>query len=310
MLLILTSDKDLTADFLIVRLIEQKLSYFRLNAEELVDSDYEYTSFGERTVTTAAGRELDLNLVTAVWYRRAIYPLISSALTGPERFFLSGELRHLVFGMVWNPEIRWVNPIEKVYVAEHKLYQLRIAQQLGMPIPKTMATSSWKDAAEFVRQTPQGSICKPIFHGLYNDGSDNYSIYTRNVQVADFTDSAALGCPILLQEQVPRMQDLRVTFIGPKCFAAAIETKANTIDWRTPSAEARFSEITISDDLRHKCEQMLQTLGLEYGAFDFIRTPKGEDVFLEVNPTGEWAWLETSLGFPMRDAFVELFYGH
>ena len=55
---------------------------------------------------------------------------------------------------------------------------------------------------------------------------------------------------------------------------------------------------------------MLQTLGLVYGAFDFIRTPRGEDVFLEVNPTGEWAWLENSLGFPMRDAFVELFYGN
>ncbi len=35
MLLILTSNKDLTADFLIVELIKRGLPYFRLNAEDL-----------------------------------------------------------------------------------------------------------------------------------------------------------------------------------------------------------------------------------------------------------------------------------
>jgi hypothetical protein len=50
-------------------------------------------------------------------------------------------------------------------------------------------------------------------------------------------------------------------------------------------------------------------VGLLYGAFDFLRTPEGELVFLEINPTGEWAWLEDRLRFPMRDAFIQLFYG-
>ena len=30
--------------------------------------------------------------------------------------------------------------------------------------------------------------------------------------------------------------------------------------------------------------------------------------FLEVNPTGEWAWLEVAVGLPMRDAFLRLFF--
>ena len=49
-------------------------------------------------------------------------------------------------------------------------------------------------------------------------------------------------------------------------------------------------------------------LGLRYGAFDFIRAPSGDLVFLELNPTGEWAWLEEELGFGLRDAFIELLY--
>jgi hypothetical protein len=53
---------------------------------------------------------------------------------------------------------------------------------------------------------------------------------------------------------------------------------------------------------------MLANLGLRYGAFDFVRTPDDRFVFLEVNPTGEWAWLEEHLALPMRDAFIRLFF--
>jgi hypothetical protein len=32
----------------------------------------------------------------------------------------------------------------------------------------------------------------------------------------------------------------------------------------------------------------MSELGLLFGAFDFILTPSGDYVFLEVNPCGEW----------------------
>ena len=63
---------------------------------------------------------LDVNDVAAVWYRRAIYPAFYESASLSERIFASGELRHLVFGMVWNPRILWVNPIDKVYIAEQR----------------------------------------------------------------------------------------------------------------------------------------------------------------------------------------------
>ena len=53
---------------------------------------------------------------------------------------------------------------------------------------------------------------------------------------------------------------------------------------------------------------MLEAMGLHYGAFDFIEDLEGRLVFLEINPTGEWAWLEEQLNLPFREAFVRLFY--
>jgi glutathione synthase/RimK-type ligase-like ATP-grasp enzyme len=46
-------------------------------------------------------------------------------------------------------------------------------------------------------------------------------------------------------------------------------------------------------------------LGMQYGAFDFIETPEGEHVFLEVNPSGEWGMLEKDLGYPISEAIAD-----
>ncbi len=65
----------------------------------------------------------------------------------------------------------------------------------------------------------------------------------------------------------------------------------------------------LDDRTKELCKKMLLQLGLTYGAFDFIRMPDGNLIFLELNPTGEWAWLEEKLHLPMRDAFIRVFFG-
>ncbi len=102
---------------------------------------------------------------------------------------------------------------------------------------------------------------------------------------------------------------MRATFIGRHCFAAAITGDDKLVDWRDPDLEISYCAINLDSGVQKMCREMLGRLGLVYGAFDFVLTREGELVFLEVNPTGEWAWLENRLGFPMRDAFIELFYG-
>src|SRR3546814_19880170 len=56
------------------------------------------------------------------------------------------------------------------------------------------------------------------------------------------------------------------------------------------------------------CKKLLIALDLVYGAFDFVQSPEGELFFLEVNPAGEWAWLELELDLPLRVAFIDLFH--
>ncbi len=311
MLLILTSDKDLTADFLIVELIDRNLPYFRLNAEELTTANYTFslTASRMRREISVGPRTLDLDRVTAVWYRRAIQPGPVAALSPGERIFVAGELRHLAMGLVLNPDVIWVNPIDRVSVAEHKLYQLQIARELGFRVPRTLVSRDPLELRKFAEENKSGTICKPIFHGMFFDETSSYSVYTRRVTPESIDAESVRSCPALFQEEIPRIADVRATFIGSQCFVADIKGDSSLVDWRDPDVPVRYSESGLSADVQMMCQSMLVKLGLKYGAFDFVRTPDDELVFLEINPTGEWAWLEDRLGFPMRDAFIQLFFG-
>ena len=44
---------------------------------------------------------------------------------------------------------------------------------------------------------------------------------------------------------------------------------------------------------------------VKHQALDFIRTPHGAYVFLEVNPNGQWLWLEDRLGFPISQRVAD-----
>jgi hypothetical protein len=311
MLLILTSNKDLTADFLIVELIKRGLPYFRLNAEDLALGHFTF-SFDEdglRRTISVDEKTLALGDVSAVWYRRAINPVPDNNLSIAERHFVAGEFRHLVTGLVLDSDILWVNPIDRVFVAEHKLYQLRLARKLGFNVPRTLVSLDRADLQKFAHESTTGTICKPIFHGLFVDGPSRYSIYTRRIR-SEMLDSESVGsCPILLQDEIKRQADVRATFIGPHLFVADIIGTDSLVDWRDPQSCVQYLPSSLDPSTEGKCREMLAQLGLRYGAFDFIRTPDGQLVFLEINPTGEWAWLEDRLGFPMRNAFAQLFFG-
>ena len=47
-------------------------------------------------------------------------------------------------------------------------------------------------------------------------------------------------------------------------------------------------------------------LGLWYGAIDLRRAPDGEFVFLEINPAGQWLFVEYATGQPIAQELAAL----
>lgn len=150
-----------------------------------------------------------------------------------------------------------------------------LALKLGFRIPKTLVSNNFIDIKEFVKTNKNGTICKPIFHGMFFDGMAQHAVYSRKIELAQLTDCEIADFPTLLQEEISRICDVRATFIGEHVFVSEIHSDAPLIDWRISSESVHYSKSSLDEGTIDRCRKMLDSLGLVYGTFDFIRSTDG-----------------------------------
>ena len=141
---------------------------------------------------TVAGKGVDLGDIRSVWYRRMVWPSPSQTIFPEQRRFAAGEIRHLVEGLVLDPSILWVNPIDATAMGERKVFQLRLAREVGFRIPPTLISNDPKMLRDFAARHDGGVICKPIYHGLVSEGSKRYSVYTNQIHPDELADDVQL----------------------------------------------------------------------------------------------------------------------
>ena len=109
--------------------------------------------------------------------------------------------------------------------------------------------------------------------------------------------------------------ELRVTVFGHRVYTAEIDSQSqefSKIDWRRTPQEGRNCyavpqrPYSLPDQIEKKILLLLQRLGLAFGRLDFIVTPQNELVFLEINPNGQWFWIEEATGMPLLNTFTEM----
>ncbi|MBI5306607.1 hypothetical protein HZB04_03425 [Candidatus Wolfebacteria bacterium] len=102
---------------------------------------------------------------------------------------------------------------------------------------------------------------------------------------------------------------MRVTIVEDEIFAVKIDLQANpftAVDWRHPEYIDKLSYIAVEfpSEVSDRCQRMMKQLRLAFGAFDFIMSKEGKLYFLEVNPNGQWYWLEDLAKIQISDAIA------
>ena len=139
-------------------------------------------------------------------------------------------------------------------------------------------------------------------------------MFTRVLTADKLEEIDALAaCPAIFQEYVDKQVELRITIVGDKVFTAAIHSQEHAetqVDFRRlallPAAQVRHTVFELPPEIRGKLLNLMNRLGLAFGCVDMILTPEGDFVFLEVNASGQWGWIEQSTGMPITAALVEL----
>ncbi|NKY39196.1 MvdC/MvdD family ATP grasp protein [Cellulomonas septica] len=247
---------------------------------------------------------LDLADVGAVWWRRPQPFVLHDEVTRPhDRGFAHGECAAMVAGLWACMDAEWVNDPDRDEVASRKMRQLQLAARLGLRVPRTCMTNDPAQARDFVGSEPSGVVYKS-FSATPRTWRETRPVRAEDVEMID----AVRFAPVIFQELVPGGRDVRATVVDGQVFAAEIraDRSAYEFDFRIDTMNAPISTHRLPDDVERRLVDLVATLGLRYGAADFRVAPDGEHVFLEVNPAGQWLFVELATGLPISAALADL----
>jgi MvdD family ATP-grasp ribosomal peptide maturase len=275
--------------------------------------DVYYGKETERLILAFAQDSLDLNEVSAVWYRRIRMGAgIPTTMDLQLRQASVQESRATIQGMIASLKGFHLDPVQNIRQAENKQLQLQVARELGLNTPRTLTTNNPQAVLKFAQECESGMITKMLSSfAIYESGQEKV-VFTNPVVSKDLDQLEGLRfCPMTFQEQVPKALELRTTIVGKQVFTASIDSQPlqkAVYDWRRQGVALldAWQPYALPQDVEQKLLELMKYFSLNYGAIDIILTPEGRHIFLEVNPVGEFFWLELCPGLPISKAIADI----
>lgn len=253
-----------------------------------------------RPAVRVAGRTFDE--YRAIWWRRPRHPGIAPNVTDPEeRRFAAREAREALWGMIAAAGLPIYNDPEAEQRAVYKPYQLVVAQEIGLDVAETLISNDADEVREFAAR--HGHIVYKAF-----SGTDLMMTDTRPLRPEDLGDLWRLRfAPVIFQQYVPLGREYRVMLIGDDAFVTeiVIENPKAHYDWRLDQ-DYRVEPASLPPSLIEKLVLLRRRLGLASGAIDLREEPDGRIRFLEINPSGQFLFMDVLAGTKTGERFCDL----
>ena len=305
--LLITTASDLAADLVILQIRRRGVSFIRFNQESFpAQISMRWPGSGGCATLTIDGEVVRCSDIQSAWFRHPVAPTLPDSVDDGTRQFVTRECAGFLAGYWETAPWFWMNRPSAAVHAASKLRQLAEARRRGFAVPETLVTNCPTTAREFLLD--RAGIAKVVTSGGLDDAGRRYAIHTTPISAADLSDEAVRAAPVIFQERIANHYDLRVTVVGTLAFATRIiaDDRGGNADWRAiEPSRLRYERHDLPPAIEASCIALVKAFSLSFAALDFIVTPEGEHVFLELNPSGQWGWLEEATGVPITDAIVD-----
>ncbi|MFJ7085938.1 MvdC/MvdD family ATP grasp protein [Streptomyces griseus] len=268
---------------------------------------------------------IDLDDIKAVWWRKPYVPRPSPELSRVQFPYARRESDYAVKGLwellLHKPDVYWMSNPHNIRRAGNKMIQMVRAAAHGLVSPKTIITNDPEDVRAFYEETSQRMVFKSMTGPFLLPGEVEEKYISETFVpglplVRPFTEEdmkqvdSVRQSACMFQELVEKDHELRVTVFEDQIFTCRIESQRNDLtryDWRRQDSVPLATAGELPDSVANACLELMKEFGLRYGAFDFIVTPEGEHVFLEVNPNGQWLFVQEWVPqLRLMQAFVDV----
>jgi len=259
------------------------------------------------------GAAVRLSPETRVWQRRANRPNPGSFRhQNPEIAPFSAAVLAALWGAFYALPAVWMNRhLHADGLQSDKIHQARLAHRAGLATIPTLFTSSPSQFRRFVENVADVAIKSPVPWRAEIAGSDDwYGTYTRRVSRQEALEySDRLGGGVIVQPYVDKAYELRITVVDSRIFACRIDSQASDltrVDWRHYDLDnVAHSAIGLYPTLERRIHRLMRHADLRFACMDFIVEPNGTHRFVELNPSGQFGWVEGLTGLAITDAIVD-----
>jgi glutathione synthase/RimK-type ligase-like ATP-grasp enzyme len=310
MILIISSARDDHAKAVMRALAKMQAVFHLLDLSEFPQHSnlaFKYNSgnHAEYTLEYSNGKRVNLSACGAIWWRRpqSFLPHPEIDAVAYQRFVMT-ESYEAYMGLWHSLSAFWVNRPLRDEIAHRKVYQLTVAQRLGLRIPETLITNNPDEAENFIARFGCDNTVYKAFSATEQHWRETRILKQNEMPLLDKVKYA----PVIFQEYIHAFYDIRLTVIGEHLFPAAIYSQQTTYkeDMRMDLSSAKVEPVEMPEPIRQNIRALMKELDLRYGAIDLRLTPDGEYVFLEINPAGQWLFIEEKTRQPMTQTMAEL----
>jgi hypothetical protein len=302
MIVIVSNSRDFGVDDIVEHLRQRGASYIRIDLDLLENDEIILDPVEQRLSHTVQGGERRVVTdVRSVLYRAPTHLRESSGHRySPEELLKRHQWAAFARSMMVFKDAVWVNHPMQTFAAENKPFQLATAAALGFSIPRTYVTNVVPAACS----GDEDMAVKALDTFLVRADDADLFFYTTRVKPGEITPEESRTMPFILQDYVHSKMDIRATVVGNRCFVAMTDGRVEG-DWRLQKDAIRFSPTELPDELSSRCIALVRELGLLYGAIDLSWSKAGY-TFFEINPTGEWSWLDPVFDGGISRAMADL----
>ncbi len=299
--LLVSNRYDFSTDFIAVELDKQNIEYIRINRDELKDYSIEFNPIIPEIIGEYKNYSFTISTkhLKSIYYRAPTFlrDIFQEGLTEEEQLIRT-QWTAFVRSLCVFESVKWFNNPTDIYKAEIKPYQLFLANKLGIKVPKTIISNKTLNiGCEY-------QAIKSIDTAIVSKGDEEGFVYTEIYKQNEIKQEK-YSSPFFNQEGLVPKIDIRVTVIEDNVVAVKISSdKGIDEDWRRYKNELKYTVFELPENIKKFCIDYTKELSLNFGAIDLI-LHNNQYYFIEINPTGEWSWLQQNTGFKFDSLIVK-----
>lgn len=171
----------------------------------------------------------------------------------------------------------------------NRLEILELAKQCGLDIPKFAIVRNMNEINEYCKLWGN-CVSKAISNGLYNEiNHKRFYTYTELIEKDDLAEDINIF-PSLISECVEKAYEVRSFYLNGHFFSMSIfsqKDELTKIDFRK-YANNRNEPFNLPDEVKMKTRKLFEMIGINTGSIDYMVNLKGNFIFLEINPVGQY----------------------